>query len=178
VTSRPVTPPPTAIAPAVFHIVLYEPEIPPNTGNVIRLCANTGATLHLVKPLGFRLDDKSLQRSGLDYHDLATVQVHDDSAACLRALGRARLFAVETGGTHCYSSPRFRAGDAFVFGPETRGLPQTLLTQIGRDHTLYIPMRPQSRSINLSNAVALVAFEAWRQLNFTGSAPPPEKLTP
>jgi len=168
-----VTASPEVAAPPVFQIVLFEPEIPPNTGNVIRLCANTGAALHLVKPLGFRLDDKSLQRSGLDYHDLATVQVHEDLGACLRALGRARLFAVETGGIHCYSTRDYRAGDAFLFGPETRGLPAALLTQIGRDHTLYIPMRPQSRSINLSNAVALVAFEAWRQLNFTGSASPP-----
>jgi len=156
--------------PPVFHIVLYEPEIPPNTGNVIRLCANTGATLHLVKPLGFRLDQKSLQRSALDYHDLAAVKVHDDIGACLRTLDPSRLFAVETGGAHCYSTPQYRPGDAFLFGPETRGLPQTLLTQLGREQTLHIPMRPKSRSINLSNAVALVTFEAWRQLDFTGSA--------
>jgi len=172
--------PPTVIAPPVIHIVLYQPEIPPNTGNAIRLCANTGAVLHLVKPLGFRLDDKSLQRSGLDYHDLAAVKVHDDFDACLRDLGGTRLFAVETGGAHCYSAREYRAGDAFVFGPETRGLPPSLLTQVGRDQTLFIPMRPQSRSINLSNAVALVAFEAWRQLDFTGSAPPlpPRTQTP
>jgi tRNA (cytidine/uridine-2'-O-)-methyltransferase len=163
-------------APPVFHIVLYEPEIPPNTGNVIRLCANTGATLHLVKPLGFRLDDKSLQRSGLDYHDLAAVKVHEDFAACLRALDGARLYAVETGGAHCYSTREYRAGDAFLFGPETRGLPQDLLTQVGREQTLFIPMRPRSRSINLSNAVALVAFEAWRQLDFRGSEPPPTRI--
>jgi len=159
-------------APAVFHIVLYEPEIPPNTGNVIRLCANTGATLHLVKPLGFRLDDKSLQRSGLDYHDLAAVKVHDDLGACLRDLQGARLFAVETGGAHCYSAREYRSGDAFLFGPETRGLPPAVLAQVGCEQTLFIPMRPQSRSINLSNAVALVAFEAWRQLDFRGSEPP------
>jgi len=156
----------------VFHIVLYEPEIPPNTGNVIRLCANTGATLHLVKPLGFRLDDKSLQRSGLDYHDLAAVKVHEDLAACLRALDGARLYAVETGGAHCYSAREYRSGDAFLFGPETRGLPPAVLAQVGCEQTLFIPMRPQSRSINLSNAVALVAFEAWRQLDFRGSEPP------
>jgi tRNA (cytidine/uridine-2'-O-)-methyltransferase len=106
----------------VFHVVLFEPEIPPNTGNTIRLCANTGATLHLVKPLGFRLDDKSLQRSGLDYHDLAQIQVHANLEACLIALGDARLFAVETGGHRCYSDVEYRAGDAFLFGPETRGL--------------------------------------------------------
>ncbi len=164
------SPPATPLSSPVFHIVLYEPEIPPNTGNVIRLCANTGAALHLVKPLGFRLDDKSLQRSGLDYHDLAAVKVHQDFAACLRDLDGARLFAVETGGAHCYSTREYRAGDAFLFGPETRGLPQALLTQVAPDQTLYLPMRPQSRSINLSNAVALVAFEAWRQLGFSGSA--------
>jgi tRNA (cytidine/uridine-2'-O-)-methyltransferase len=151
-------------------VVLFEPEIPPNTGNVIRLCANTGATLHLVRPLGFRLDDKSLQRSGLDYHDLAAVKVHAHWDACLQDLGCARLFAVETGGTQCYSQVTYRAGDAFLFGPETRGLPEALMTRVGREHSLYIPMRPMSRSINLSNAVALVAFEAWRQLGFAGAA--------
>jgi tRNA (cytidine/uridine-2'-O-)-methyltransferase len=156
----------------MIHIVLYEPEIPPNTGNAIRLCANTGATLHLVKPLGFRLDDKSVQRSGLDYHDLAAVKVHEDMGACMRHLGPARLFAVETGGAHCYAARHYRAGDAFLFGSETRGLPPGLIAQVGADHSLFIPMRPGSRSINLSNAVALVAFEAWRQLDFSGSALP------
>jgi tRNA (cytidine/uridine-2'-O-)-methyltransferase len=152
----------------MFHVVLFEPEIPPNTGNVIRLCANTGATLHLVKPLGFRLDDKSLQRSGLDYHDLAEVKVHANFDACLNGLANARLFAVETGGGRCYSDVEYRAGDAFVFGPETRGLPDAILARVGRDHGVFIPMRPQSRSINLSNAVALVAYEAWRQQGFIG----------
>src|ERR1700722_2359580 len=109
----------------MFHIVLFEPEIPGNTGNVIRLCANTGATLHLVKPLGFRLDDKSLQRSGLDYHDLASVKIHSDFDACIEGLAGARIFAVETGGLHCYSEIEYRAGDAFLFGPETRRLPPT-----------------------------------------------------
>jgi tRNA (cytidine/uridine-2'-O-)-methyltransferase len=150
----------------MFHVVLFEPEIPPNTGNTIRLCANTGATLHLVKPLGFRLDDKSLQRSGLDYHDLAEVKVHANLEACLSQLDGSRLFAVETGGKHCYSDVRYRVGDAFLFGPETRGLPPSALQQTGPDHTLFIPMRAQSRSINLSNAVALVVFEAWRQIGF------------
>jgi tRNA (cytidine/uridine-2'-O-)-methyltransferase len=150
----------------MFHVVLFEPEIPPNTGNTIRLCANTGATLHLVKPLGFRLDDKSLQRSGLDYHDLAEVRVHANLEACLGQLDGSRLFAVETGGKHCYSDVRYRAGDAFLFGPETRGLPPAALHQAGADHSLFIPMRAQSRSINLSNAVALVVFEAWRQIGF------------
>ena len=153
----------------MFHVVLFEPEIPPNTGNVIRLCANTGASLHLVKPLGFRLDDRSLQRSGLDYHDLATVKVHDSFDACLGELAGARVFAVETGGRHCYGEVDYRAGDAFLFGPETRGLSQDILERAGRERSLFIPMREGSRSINLSNAVALVVYEAWRQLGFGGS---------
>lgn len=154
----------------MFHVVLFEPEIPPNTGNAIRLCANTGATLHLVKPLGFRLDDKDLRRSGLDYHDLATVLVHADLGACLEALEGARLFAVETGGGARYSEMHYRAGDAFLFGPETRGLPEAVLQRVGSAGCVRIPMRHGSRSINLSNAVALVLFEAWRQLNFAGAA--------
>jgi tRNA (cytidine/uridine-2'-O-)-methyltransferase len=152
----------------MLHVVLFEPEIPPNTGNTIRLCANTGATLHLVKPLGFKLDDKSLQRSGLDYHDLAEVKIHANLAACLSQLNGSRLFAVETGGRRCYSDVEYRAGDAFLFGPETRGLPQSALQQVGLDNSLFIPMRSPSRSINLSNAVALVVFEAWRQIGFAG----------
>jgi tRNA (cytidine/uridine-2'-O-)-methyltransferase len=152
----------------MFHLVLYEPEIPPNTGNVIRLCANTGATLHLVKPLGFKLDDKNLQRSGLDYHDLAEMKVHADLDACLAELAGARVFAVETGGRLCYSDLEYRAGDAFLFGPETRGLPDAVLDRIGRDNSLFIPMRAKSRSLNLSNAVAVVAFDAWRRLDFAG----------
>jgi len=155
----------------MFHVVLYEPEIPPNTGNVIRLCANTGATLHLVKPLGFRLDDKSLQRSGLDYHDLADVKVHESLDACLGALANPRLFAVETGGSRRYSDVAYRAGDAFLFGPETRGLPEAAMTRVGRDHSVFIPMRAQNRSINLSNSVALIVYEAWRQQCFAGQAP-------
>ena len=150
----------------MIHIVLFEPEIPPNTGNAIRLCANTGATLHLVKPLGFRIDDKGLQRSGLDYHDLAAVRVHATLDACLGELAGARVFAVETGGRVCYSEHDYRAGDAFLFGPETRGLPATVLERIGRDNSLFIPMRPKSRSINLSHAVAVVAFDAWRRLGW------------
>ncbi len=152
----------------MIHVVLFEPEIPPNTGNVIRLCANTGAALHLVKPLGFRLDDKSLQRSGLDYHDLASVKVHENLEACVIELRAARLFAVETGGQQRYSDVRYRPGDAFLFGPETRGLSDEVLDQVGRAASLFIPMRAHSRSINLSNAVALVAYEAWRQLGFAG----------
>jgi tRNA (cytidine/uridine-2'-O-)-methyltransferase len=150
----------------MFHIVLYTPEIPPNTGNAIRLCANTGATLHLVKPLGFRLDDKSLRRGGLDYHDLADLKVHENLEACLATLAESRLFAVETGGTIRYCDLAVRKGDAFVFGPETRGLPAAVRDRIGRANSLYIPMTPGCRSINLSNAVAIVAFDAWRQLDF------------
>ena len=150
----------------MFHIVLYTPEIPPNTGNSIRLCANTGATLHLVKPLGFRLDDKSLRRSGLDYHDLAEVRIHANLDDCLRELATARIFAVETGGRHRYSDLEYRAGDAFLFGPETRGLPEAVLDRVGRETSVSIPMRARSRSINLSNAVALVVYEAWRQIGF------------
>ena len=151
-------------------MVLFEPEIPPNTGNVIRLCANTGAALHLVQPLGFRLDDKSLQRSGLDYHDLADVKVHANLDACLGELAGARVFAVETGGRRRYSDVEYRAGDAFIFGPETRGLTQAVLAQVGLDHTLCIPMLPGNRSINLSNTVALVVYEAWRQQGFVDQA--------
>ncbi len=154
----------------MFHFVLFEPEIPPNTGNAIRLCANTGATLHLVKPLGFRLDDRSLRRSGLDYHDLAAVKVHANLGECLEALAGARMFAIETGSGRRYSDLQYRPGDVFLFGPETRGLPDAVLERVGRDQCLSIPMRPGSRSINLSNTVALVAFEAWRQNGFIGAA--------
>jgi tRNA (cytidine/uridine-2'-O-)-methyltransferase len=150
----------------MFHIVLFEPEIPPNTGNIIRLCANTGATLHLIKPLGFRLDDKSLQRSGLDYHDLARVRTHADIEACRTALAGARWFAIETGGSRRYSDPAFRPGDVFLFGPETRGLPAVVLEQLGEQQWLHIPMAPASRSLNLANAAALVVYEAWRQTGF------------
>ena len=152
----------------MLHVLLFEPEVPPNTGNAIRLCANSGATLHLIKPLGFRLDDKSLQRSGLDYHDLADVRIHADLEACLSQIQGSRLFAVETGGQRCYSDVQYRAGDAFVFGPETRGLPQFALDQAATENRVFIPMRTGSRSINLSNAVALVVFEAWRQIGFLG----------
>jgi tRNA (cytidine/uridine-2'-O-)-methyltransferase len=154
----------------MFHLVLFEPEIPPNTGNVIRLCANTGAKLHLVQPLGFDLDDRNLRRSGLDYHDLATVRVHADFESCLRALDGARVFAVETGGRHRYDAVPYRTGDAFVFGPETRGLPAVALDRVGRDQSVFIPMQARNRSINLSNAVAVMAYEVWRQLGFCGGA--------
>jgi tRNA (cytidine/uridine-2'-O-)-methyltransferase len=152
----------------VFNVVLFEPEIPGNTGNAIRLCANSGARLHLIKPLGFRLDDKSLKRSGLDYHDLADVKIHANLDDCLTMLQGSRLFAVETGAGRCYSDVQYRAGDAFLFGPETRGLPQSTQARVGAQNRLFIPMRAQNRSVNLSNAVALVIYEAWRQIGFAG----------
>jgi tRNA (cytidine/uridine-2'-O-)-methyltransferase len=150
----------------MLQVILYEPEIPPNAGNAIRLCANAGAALHLIEPLGFRIDDKGLKRSGLDYHDLTRVTVHADLDTCLRALGSARVMAVETGGRCCYGDFRYRADDALLFGPETRGLPPDVLERIGRDNSLFIPMQPTNRSLNLSNAVAIVVYEAWRQLGF------------
>jgi tRNA (cytidine/uridine-2'-O-)-methyltransferase len=150
----------------MIHVVLFEPEIPPNTGNAIRLCANTGASLHLVRPLGFRTDDRNLKRSGLDYHDLASVRIHADLEACIAALAGARIMTVETTGRVCYAHFAFRAGDALVFGPESRGLPEQVHARIGPDNSLFIPMQPRARSLNLSNAVALVAYEAWRQLDF------------
>jgi len=153
----------------VLHVVLFEPEIPPNTGNIIRLCANAGAALHLIKPLGFRLDDKSLQRSGLDYHDLAEVRVHANLAAFRACCPEVRLFAVETGAARRYSDVKFRDHDALLFGPETRGLPAAVLEPIGAAQCISIPMSPRTRSINLSNSAALVLFEAWRQLGFPGA---------
>jgi tRNA (cytidine/uridine-2'-O-)-methyltransferase len=157
----------------MIHVVLFEPEIPPNTGNVIRLCANTGASLHLIKPLGFRLDDKSLRRSGLDYHDLAEVKVHAGLDACLDALAGARILAVETGARRSYADFDYRPGDALMFWPETRGLPATLHARLGEERWLRIPMRAASRSLNLSNAVAIVVYEAWRQMGFPVAARAP-----
>ena len=157
----------------MFHVVLVEPEIPPNTGNVIRLCANTGARLHLVRPLGFRLDAGSLRRSALDYRDLADVSVHADLDACLGALAGARLFAVETSGSRAHTAPRYAPGDAFFFGAETRGLSDAVLARLGRDQSVCIPMRAANRSMNLSNAVAVVLYEAWRQLDFAELNPSP-----
>ncbi len=150
----------------MFDIILYEPEIPPNTGNVIRLCANTGCRLHLVHPLGFTLEAAQVRRAGLDYHEMANVREHADWAACLAALQPTRLFAIETGGATRYSDVRFQAGDALLFGRETKGLPAEVLSTLAADTVLHIPMRPGNRSVNLSNAVALVVFEAWRQNDF------------
>jgi tRNA (cytidine/uridine-2'-O-)-methyltransferase len=153
----------------MFHVILFQPEIPPNAGNVIRLCANTGATLHLVQPLGFMLDDARVKRAGLDYHELARVRQHPDLSTCLAALGDARVFAVETGGGQRHDQPRYRTGDAFLFGRETAGLPRELLTGWPAERLIRLPMVPGNRSLNLSNSVAVVVFEAWRQLGFPGS---------
>jgi tRNA (cytidine/uridine-2'-O-)-methyltransferase len=153
----------------MFHIVLLQPNIPPNTGNIIRLCANSGCTLHLVKPLGFELTGKAVRRAGLDYRELAQLSVHADFPACLQALHGARLFSIETSGSRPYSEAAFAAGDALLFGSETRGLPPPVLGQIPRERQLAIPMRAGNRSLNLSNAVALVVYEAWRQNGFFGS---------
>ena len=153
---------------SVFDLLLYQPEIPPNTGNVIRLCANTGARLHLVHPLGFALDDRQLRRAGLDYHEYAAVRVHASLDEALATIAPPRLFALSTRNSVRYDQPRYAAGDAFLFGPETRGLPDEVLSRIPDQHRLRLPMRPDNRSLNLSNAVAVVAFEAWRQLGFEG----------
>ena len=154
----------------MFHIVLYQPEIPPNTGNVIRLAANTGALLHLVEPLGFSIEDRQLKRAGLDYHEFATLRVHPDWERCLADLGDARLFACSTKGAVRHTAPAYTGGDAFVFGPETRGLPPELLDSIPAGQRVRLPMRPGNRSLNLSNAVAVMVFEAWRQCGFEGGA--------
>ena len=149
--------------------MLFEPEIPPNAGNVIRLCANTGSTLHLVRPLGFTLDDARVKRAGLDYHEMARVHAHDSLEACLAVLAAARVFAVETGTGPRYDQVRYAAGDAFLFGRETTGLPAERLAAWPADRQVRLPMVPGNRSLNLSNAVAVVVFEAWRQLGFGGS---------
>ena len=153
----------------MFHVVLFQPEIPPNTGNLIRLCANTGATLHLVQPLGFDLSDAQVRRAGLDYHEMASVREHADLAGCLAAIAPARVFALTTRATRPVYDVAFQAGDAFLFGPETRGLPQQLLDTFAPDMRLKIPMRTGNRSLNLSNAAAVTVYEAWRQIGFAGS---------
>jgi tRNA (cytidine/uridine-2'-O-)-methyltransferase len=151
----------------VFHVILHQPQIPPNTGNVIRLCANTGCTLHLVRPIGFGLDAKTVRRAGLDYAELAQVRIHASFAACAQELGAVRMFAIETGGSRPYSEAGFRPGDALVFGSEHRGLPARVLEQIPRARQLAIPMQPGNRSLNLANAVSIVVYEAWRQNGFS-----------
>ncbi len=152
----------------MLHVILYQPEIPPNTGNAIRLCANTGARLHLIRPLGFTLDDKRLRRAGLDYHEYADVAVHDDLDHCLDELANPRLFAFSKFATRRHTDVHYRAGDALLFGRETSGLPDAIHDAIAPDHRLRLPMQPDSRSLNLSNAVAVAVYEAWRQLGFVG----------
>jgi tRNA (cytidine/uridine-2'-O-)-methyltransferase len=153
----------------MFHIVLYEPEIPPNTGNVIRLAANIGAKLHLIRPLGFDLDHAKLRRAGLDYHEFTSLTAHDNFAHFLAAVTPNRVFALTTKGARRFTEPGFLPGDAFVFGPETRGLPAEFIAVLPPNQRLVIPMTPGGRSLNLSNAVAVVAFEAWRQIGFIGA---------
>ncbi len=153
----------------MLHVVLFQPEIPPNTGNVIRLCANSGAALHLVRPLGFDLDDKRLRRAGLDYHEYASIKVHDDLAACIADAQPRRLLALSTRGSVRYDTIEYADGDALVFGSETRGLPADVLDGIDPGQRVCLPMRPDNRSLNLSNAVAIVVYEAWRQLGFAGA---------
>ncbi|WP_022654579.1 tRNA (uridine(34)/cytosine(34)/5-carboxymethylaminomethyluridine(34)-2'-O)-methyltransferase TrmL [Aquaspirillum serpens] len=152
----------------MFTVVLYQPEIPPNTGNIIRLCANSGCELHLVKPLGFPLEDAKLRRAGLDYHEYAQMVVHEDWASCLKALEGRRIFAFTTKGQARFDRVAYQAGDVFLFGPESRGLPAEVRDILPQDRQLRLPMRPQSRSMNLSNTVAVAIFEGWRQLDFAG----------
>ncbi|MCB1909499.1 MAG: tRNA (cytidine(34)-2'-O)-methyltransferase [Rhodocyclaceae bacterium] len=154
----------------MFHVILHRPEIPPNTGNIIRLAANTGAHLHLVRPLGFSLDDRALARAGLDYHDLARVSVHDDLSACLATLGDARCYALSRRGSRRYDRVAYKPGDALLFGSETCGLGDDVLQQFDGGRCLRLPMVPGNRSLNLSNAVAVVMFEVWRQNGFAGEA--------
>jgi tRNA (cytidine/uridine-2'-O-)-methyltransferase len=151
----------------MIQVILYQPEIPSNTGNIIRLCANTGAALHLVKPLGFSLDDTRLRRAGLDYHEYASITVHDSWADCRERLNDPRLFAVSTKGLQRYDQVAYAEDDVFVFGPETRGLPPELLATFPEERRLRLPMMEGSRSLNLSNTVAVLVYEAWRQLQFT-----------
>ncbi|MFO7604377.1 MAG: tRNA (uridine(34)/cytosine(34)/5-carboxymethylaminomethyluridine(34)-2'-O)-methyltransferase TrmL [Gammaproteobacteria bacterium] len=153
----------------MFHLVLYQPEIPPNTGNIIRLCANTGCHLHLIQPLGFALDDKRLKRAGLDYREYANVQQHESFDAFLAQVAPARVFGLSTKGRRGFYEGHYQAGDAFVFGPETRGLSEDLRQRLGAESVLRLPMRAENRSMNLSNSVAVVIYEAWRQCGFAGA---------
>ena len=152
----------------MLHVVLYEPEIPPNTGNIIRLCANTGCQLHLIEPLGFTLEDKQMRRAGLDYSEYATVKVHASYQAFLETEKPSRLFGLTTKGSRFYHEVSYQDGDYLMFGPETRGLPEEVRESLSEGHRIRVPMRPESRSLNLSNTAALVVYEAWRQLGFDG----------
>ncbi|MCH9674957.1 MAG: tRNA (cytidine(34)-2'-O)-methyltransferase [Gammaproteobacteria bacterium] len=153
----------------MFRVLLFEPEIPPNTGNIIRLCANTGSELHLIEPLGFSLDAPKLRRAGLDYHEWASVKVHPSLDSCLDVLGAPRVFAFSTHGREALTNPDYAPGDALLFGPETRGLPSDLLNALPATRRIRIPMMKDNRSLNLSNAVAVAVYEAWRQNRFAGS---------
>ena len=153
----------------MLHVVLFQPEIPPNTGNVIRLCANTGAALHLIHPLGFELEDRKLRRAGLDYHEWARLREHESLEAFVETVAPARLFAFTTKGSHSFHEVSYREGDALLFGPETRGLPDEILARFDAEHRLRLPMVPESRSLNLSNSVAVAVYEAWRQMGFAGA---------
>ena len=151
----------------MFHIILYEPEIPPNTGNIIRLCANTGNQLHLIHPLGFSIDNKQLRRAGLDYREFTNIREYANLRTCVEQLQASRLFAVSTKGQSTYSGINYKYGDAFLFGPETRGLPDKVLESFDSKDILRIPMQPESRSLNLANAASIIVYEAWRQHNFS-----------
>jgi len=153
----------------MFSLILYEPEIPPNTGNIIRLCANTGVRLHLVEPLGFELDEPRLKRAGLDYREFAQVTTHSSLDKCLDALESPRVFALSTRGQTCHDTPVYTAHDAFLLGPETRGLPAEVLESLPPEQRLRLPLRKGSRSLNLSNVAAVIIYEAWRQLDFEGA---------
>ena len=150
----------------MLHIVLFEPEIPPNTGNIIRLCANTGAALHLIEPLGFKLEDKQLKRAGLDYHEYTNLNIHKNWVDFKLAMVGKRMFAITTKGSQNYANVQFQADDVFVFGPETRGLPEEIRNEFTPEHRLRLPMLPDSRSLNLSNSTAVLLYEAWRQIDF------------
>lgn len=152
----------------MLHIVLLEPEIPPNTGNLIRLCANTGATLHLIEPLGFSLETKALRRAGLDYHEFAELQCHANFEACMENLSTSRWFAFSTKGSRFYTTPHYQEDDVLLFGPETRGLPTHILDDPRLEDCLRLPMTPNSRSLNLANSVSVATYEVWRQLGFSG----------
>ncbi|MDX8378507.1 MAG: tRNA (cytidine(34)-2'-O)-methyltransferase [Gallionella sp.] len=152
----------------MFHVILYQPEIPPNTGNIIRLCANTGCQLHLIKPLGFTLEDKQLRRAGLDYHEFAKLRVYDALAECLIHFTMSQVYALTTKGSHPFHQANFKPGDAFLFGPESRGLPADVLALFNSEQRVRIPMQPDNRSLNLSNTVAVAVYEAGRQEGFTG----------
>ncbi len=155
----------------MFDLILYQPEIPPNTGNIIRVCANTGTVLHLIHPLGFELEDRKLRRAGLDYHEFAAVREHSALEDCIKLLGPdRRIFALSTRGSRNYADVAYHSGDIFLLGPETRGLPNAILETLPAEQILRIPMRPDNRSLNLSNSAAVVLYEAWRQMGFVGGA--------